>query len=608
MDHSGNEPDRAIRLAPLAAATWTDIRRSWRSVVLFELIFKAAEAVVVVPTVAAFLAFMMARSGRVAISNWDILDFLLTPLGVLYACVLVTAAVAVLLVEQAAIMAIAASPGTPIRSALSLVGRAVAKLVRLGATKASLLALSFAPFVVAALLAYYAILSGKDLYFLWTTRPTEFWIFAGIGGAITLAALAIGTTLFIRWSFAIPIVLFESHSAFSALKESRNRVRGAAWRIGSILIGWQLLIVLVGNLLLLGFRFAADAAIQRSGESNVGLMVGLIIAHCSLVAFGSMAAVIGQSILTLRLYRARTPSLVDTAAPEAPTPRKWYIALIPTAVFVVGAVLTWKELEVFRTSRPPVKVTAHRGHARAAPENTLSAIRRAIESGADYAEIDVQRTADGAIVLLHDRDFVRVSGDPRRLTDMTLDQIRELDVGRWFSHAFVGERAPTLAEVIDLARGKIKLNIELKLYGPDDGLARGVAELIREKGIEAECLVTSFDVSTLAEVKRIAPGARTGLIVAHALGDASRLDVDVLNVQVDHLTEELLRNAHRRGREVHVWTVNEPRLMLKQIKRGVDNILTSDPDLLIQIRGEWDELSGPDRLILSTRLLLGLEP
>jgi glycerophosphoryl diester phosphodiesterase len=181
-------------------------------------------------------------------------------------------------------------------------------------------------------------------------------------------------------------------------------------------------------------------------------------------------------------------------------------------------------------------------------------------------------------------------------------------VGSWFDPAFAGERVPTLAEAIDLSRGRIKLNIELKLFGPDQGLTRAVADLVDREKFESDCLVTSFDLDALDQTKRISPRLRTGLIVAHAIGDVSRVEVDVLNVRADHLSDELLRNAHRRAREVHVWTVNDPREMTRQIKRGVDNILTSDPDVLIRVRDEWASLTGVERLLLSSRLLLGLDP
>jgi glycerophosphoryl diester phosphodiesterase len=152
------------------------------------------------------------------------------------------------------------------------------------------------------------------------------------------------------------------------------------------------------------------------------------------------------------------------------------------------------------------------------------------------------------------------------------------------------------------------MNIEMKLYGPDRRLVEAVARLLRDQDFEADCLVTAFDYDALQEAKRHNPRVRIGLTVAHALGDVSRLEVEALSVRADHLSDELLRAAQRRGLEVHVWTVNDARQMTRLMKRGVDNLITSDPDLAIQVRGEWASLTGPERLVLASRLLLGLDP
>src|SRR5262249_19134550 len=101
---------------------------------------------------------------------------------------------------------------------------------------------------------------------------------------------------------------------------------------------------------------------------------------------------------------------------------------------------------------------------------------------------------------------------------------------------------------------------------------------------------------------------RTGLIVAKALGDVSRLEVEALSIRAGALSDEMVRAAHRLGMEVHVWTVNDARQMARLIKRGVDNILTSDPDLGVRVRDEWAGLTGSERLVLASRLLLGLDP
>ena len=137
-----------------------------------------------------------------------------------------------------------------------------------------------------------------------------------------------------------------------------------------------------------------------------------------------------------------------------------WLAVVAGAAFIQG----------FNINRT-VEITGHRGSKVRAPENTLSALRQAIAEGADYAEIDVQTTADGVVVLLHDADLMRVASVERRLRDIKFDELSDIDVGSWFMPEFSNERIPTLQEAIDLARGRIKLNIELKFTWPDPALA-----------------------------------------------------------------------------------------------------------------------------------------
>lgn len=602
-----NEP---LTLSVLVRSACRDFRRSWAGLVVFEVAFKLLVAWLLVPAVAAVLAGVLARAGHVAVSNHDILAFLLTPLGALYAAIFGTVAVALLLAEQAGVMLLAGPCGSAGRGFRAFPGKAW-RILRLSFGKVLLLALTLVPFVVLGVLTYAAFLTGHDIYFYWKERPPVFWVAAGIGGVILSLAVAAGLVLYVRWAFALPILLFEKGTR-NPLRASRDRVRGVAWRVGFVLLGWQLAALLVGIAGAAVVRIVAAAVLAGAGERPTARILVLLGAQGALLAMLSFVTAVGQGLLTRRLYLHRSeqlgialPSEPDPEESRSPWPRR--VALVALAAVLLAPLALWVEL----TRRPEVRrvgVTAHRGHARAAPENTLGAIRKAIESGADYAEIDVQLTADGIPVLLHDRDLMRVAGDPRRLTDLTFDEVRKLDVGSWFGPQFAGEKVPTLAEVIELSRGRMKLNIELKAFGPAPDLGPTVARLVREKDFDADSLVTSFNLDALAEVKRLNPRVRTGLIVAHAIGDVSRVDVDVLNVRADHLTDELIRDAHRRGREVHAWTVNDPRQMAELIKRGVDNILTSDPDVLIRVRDEWEGVGGPERLVLASRLLLGLEP
>ena len=613
--------EESLTVSALAGAVWHDFRHARRALFIYDILFKLVEAWLLVPAVAVVMAAILSRAGHVAVSNLDILDFLLTPTGLFYAALFGTIGMALLLFEQAGGMVLSAMAGSderpPFKQMLRPAFRKSLGIVQLGGVVTALLALALAPFVLLGFLTYRTLLSDHDIYFYLKDRPPSFWLAAGIGGLLLLAALTVGTLLCIRWAFALPILLFENQFSRAALRASRERVRGVSWRVGFFLLGWLVSVLLLGAAAEAVFRLVAAAVLAHAGERPVVLILLLLVAQGGLLATLSFVLVIGLGLVTRRLYLIRCQQLGLLRAdgwrtapdPEKPaSPWNWRLAWLSLPLFLLAPLFLWADMSRYTAARPPVQVTAHRGHARAAPENTRSAIRKAIESGADYAEMDVHETADGVVVLLHDRDLKRVAGVSRRLDELSLDEVRRLDVGNWFGPAFAGERVPTLKEAIDLCRGRLKLNIEMKFFGPDRRLAREVASLVREEGFEPDCLVTSLNYDALLEVKLHNPRLRTGLIVAHALGDVSRLEVDVLSVRADFLSDELLRAAHRHGREVHVWAVNDPRQMTRLMKRGVDNLITSDPDLAIRVRDEWAGLTEAERLLLTSRLLLGLDP
>jgi glycerophosphoryl diester phosphodiesterase len=589
--------------------------------IVFEFFFKLLEAWLFVPLVAMVLSATLSRTGRIAVSNRDVLDFLLSPFGLLYAAFFGTGTVAMLLLEQAGVTGLVSPTGgvkpPPVPQLLRTVFWNAYRIVQLGIVKAALLGMALAPFVVLLIGTYVLLLSRHDINYYLTARPPILWLAAGIGVLLLLAALVAGLLLYVRWAFALPILLFEKRRARAALRASRERVRGAVYRVGFLLVGWLLAALLLGAALEAGFRVFAAAVLENAGERPIVLTLLLLVAQGGLLAALSFLTIVGYALLTRRLYLLRSeqmnsfrrdelPAVPATEKPATPWIRRLVYA--STAVVLLAPLPLCVNLLRHEKSRLLVRVTAHRGHSRAAPENTLSAIRKAIESGADYAEVDVQQTADGAVVLLHDRDFKRVASDPRRIDELPYDEVRKLDVGSWFDPSFAGERVPTLAEAIDLCWGRIKMNIELKFYGPDRQLAPAVARQVRAKDFETDCLVTSFDYDALQEGKRHNPRLRTGLTVAYALGDISRLEVEALSVRADWLSERVLSAAHRHGREVHVWTVNDARRMARLMQRGADNIITDDPDLLIRVRREWASRTESERLLLASRLLLGLDP
>ena len=244
-----------------------------------------------------------------------------------------------------------------------------------------------------------------------------------------------------------------------------------------------------------------------------------------------------------------------------------------------------------------VEVTAHRGSSKKAPENSLSAITQAIEDGADYAEIDVQETADGVVVLLHDSDLMRIAGVNRKIWEVTYQEMSSFDTGSWFSPEFSGERIATLERAIATSKGRIKLNIELKYNGHDRKLAEEVVEIVRKNGFVNDCVITSLNKDGLRAVRGLDGSIKIGHIVAKSIGDILSQDVDVLSVESKLATADFIAKAHDREKEVHVWTVNEPRNMERFIDLRVNNIITDHPELLVQLLQERSRMSDMDRII-----------
>lgn len=224
------------------------------------------------------------------------------------------------------------------------------------------------------------------------------------------------------------------------------------------------------------------------------------------------------------------------------------------------------------------EITAHRGSSKIAPENTLAAIETAIDEMADYCEIDVQTTADGIVVVCHDLNLKRVAGVDRRLGSMTLAQVKELDVGSHAGSRFAGERIPSLEEVLEACKGRIKLNIELKNIGDDSSLPEQVAALVKEYAMEDQCVITSVKLGYLERVKALNPDLRTGYILAAAYGTYYENEkIDFISIRSSFVNKRLVEAVHQGGKAIHVWTVNN-KTELEQMKLlGVDNIITDYP-------------------------------
>lgn len=230
-------------------------------------------------------------------------------------------------------------------------------------------------------------------------------------------------------------------------------------------------------------------------------------------------------------------------------------------------------------------IIAHRGASAKAPENTLAAFGMAFEMGADGIELDVMLSKDKQLVVIHDDTVDRTTNGSGRVSDFPFRILQGLDAGSVFSTAFHGERLPSLAEVFEHFGGKMLINVELKNYStPFDDLTDKVVNLIQKYKLLNSVLLSSFNPLNLRRAKRRLPEVRLGLLTlrgkagAWSRGSFGRIfPYNALHPYYSDVDEALVDKIHSLGRQVNVWTVDEPGELLRLYQLGVDGIITNDP-------------------------------
>ncbi len=225
-----------------------------------------------------------------------------------------------------------------------------------------------------------------------------------------------------------------------------------------------------------------------------------------------------------------------------------------------------------------ITITSHRGYSDEAPENTVPALELAIDSLADFAEIDVRQTKDGEIILLHDANLYRTTGKNEYVWNMDYADILKLDAGSGFARKYAGTKIPSLKEVLELCKGKINLNIEIKEGRKDSDFVKNIMELVDEMDMDEQCMFSSTSYKYLKEIKKYNMDIYTGYIVQAAYGDYfNDKNIDFFSVNSSYLTQDNINRAHSYGKGIYAWTVNDNVEMNRMKRIGADGIITDMP-------------------------------
>lgn len=228
-----------------------------------------------------------------------------------------------------------------------------------------------------------------------------------------------------------------------------------------------------------------------------------------------------------------------------------------------------------------IKIIGHRGAAGLAPENTLAAIQKAIDLKVDRIEIDVHQTADNEVIVLHDITIDRTTTGVGEVKKMTLAEIKQFSAGAKFGKEFEGEKIPTLAEVLKLINGKVPLIIEIK-YGNSyyNNIEKNVLAIVNQHNAKNWCMVHSFKDEVLENIYHLDNTFPLHkLFIARFFYNLKKYPyISEYSVNYHFVNKRLVKRVHQLGKKINVWTVNEPKLIAKMKRLGVDGIITNFPN------------------------------
>ena len=568
---------------------WDGAGKNWKSLLLFEIVYRSCTAFLVSAGAERLLRLLLREQGYSYLTADNLAEFLTYPQTVLAAAVSALMVFFLMLLEVCALLACFEAGWRKER--ITVPGMAAAGLCGAAAV------------VRRRPLRWIWYIAGSAPYLAF---PLLLRFFFQVGGGVFTGEGDLRKMLTAALAAA---VLFCSAASVRKLsfRVLRPELNGKAGKVSCAVLV-QVSVLIVSGLLYLAAAILMTAAVCLAGDPESRVSAVVLYSSRIRSVFGAAAGVSGTvaGLLYAFLQFARTekPPLAEKTGTMGNAFRKnryregWkkdrrrargtgaVLASRAAVLMAVAAALYLGAGGFFRsgTAQHSVRVTAHRGGARMAPENTVSAIESAIRSRADYAEIDVQETKDGEIVLLHDSSLERVAGIGRRIWELTYAEVSRLDAGSWFDESFQNERIPTLEAAIECCRGKIRLNIEMKYNGHNKKIVEKVVRIIEEQNFEKSCVVTSMNYEYLEKVKKLNPSIATGYTMPVAYGDLSELAAaDFFSVSFAYLSAEFVRDAHALGKAVCVWTLNDPADMQQAIEYGADNIITDDPELVRRV-------------------------
>ena len=602
----------------LFVAAAVNLRSTWRSFAMTDLAYKAIAFAVLMPATSWLIYRFRAGTSHRVIADVDIARFFITtPAGIVTLIVGTSMILAITALEIACLMGISLGKTKGVkfntRGALRFGSARSLDVLRLIGHMVVRVLAGVAPFALAVGLVYLTLLREHDINYYLAQRPPEFIVASGIATLLGIGLVLLLLRAVARWALSMPLVLFEKVHPRRALGESATRTTGSHGLVLATLAVWALAAITM-TLVTAGLVNVLGRIVAPQLAGSLALLL-LFIALLALLGTGLAlaAGIVNISLFALLItglyLRLGTPEVSKSTVTEYASSGQRRLTSRGVAAIVAFAALGALSfaLLAFLASREqkPALIIAHRGSSAAAPENTLAAFRLAAEQQSDFIELDVQESADGQVLVVHDSDLMKVGKDGTKIWEGLAAGLREIDIGSYKGAQFSSERLPTLAEALAVCKDRCRVLVELKSYGHNDRLEERVVQIVEEAGMEQDCVFMSLNHEMMRKLKAMRPSWRVGLLVAKVIGDPTELETDFLAVEARMATRSFVRRAHHDGKDVYIWTVNDPAWMLVALSRGVDGLITDKPEVARAVIERRAQMSDSQRFLVALMIRMG---
>ena len=575
----------------LIAEVFRLLKTNWKTLLIFELLQRIFTGLVIFPAFRSVFSGILKVTGIEYLAPGNYLQFFLHPLTLLFIFVLLFAIAFYAVIDIGAVIYILDL------SKQKITARLIPTFIF--SIKNALRVFKLRNLLLMPMLLFMVIFLKPD-------------IAAGISGSMVFPkflmenvnnswyiALPLYTFFFIltvgilHWMFAFHFFTLEKNALDGAHKKST--ALGASHRIKdiSIMLAVHFLLVLLqlartalGNIIIELSRFMLNGFHPALSSLSAVALVLLLVAFITIL---TMSMPFGYAVISVLFYahkESREESVPHLKARAVLNRRKAPARLVVAGLFATAVILcSYYTYGVNRgvytkqyISDPAIEITAHRGASSDYPENTIAAVEGAVLQGADWAEIDVQQSADGRIFLMHDKNFKRTCGVDKNSWEADYDEIRTYDAGSFFSEDFAGEKIPLLEDVIDYAKyAGMKLNIELKPNEHSIDMERHVADIINERGFKDSCVVSSLNYTDLERMKKCDPDIETMYISVTAVNGFEYMKAaDSVSVEISFANQDVINRLHDLGHEVTIWTADTGSQIKHMIDLGADNVITNN--------------------------------